>query len=63
MFFCQLSFDVIFLRKEIELFIRGFLKVSDRDAEAAIRRCSQEKVFWKYAANLQENAHVEVWFQ
>ena len=25
--------------------------------------CCQEKVFWKYAANLQENAHAEVWFQ
>ena len=21
------------------------------------------KVFWKYAANLQENIHAEVWFQ
>ena len=21
------------------------------------------KVFWKYAANLQENTHAEVWFQ
>ena len=28
--------------------------------EAAVQRCSQEKVFWKYAANLQENAHTEV---
>ena len=31
--------------------------------EAAIQRCSQEKVFWKYAANLLENTHAEVWFQ
>ena len=30
--------------------------------EAAIQRCSQEKLFWKYAANLQKNTHVEVWF-
>ena len=22
----------------------------------------QEKVFWKYAANLLENTHAEVWF-
>ena len=28
--------------------------------EAAIQRWSQEKVFWKYAANLQENTHAEV---
>ena len=32
-------------------------------AEAATQRCSQEKVFWKYAANLQENTHAELWFQ
>ena len=30
---------------------------------AATQTCSQEKVFWKYAANLQEITHVEVWFQ
>ena len=28
--------------------------------EAAIQRWSQEKVFWKHAANLQENTHAEV---
>ena len=33
------------------------------DAEAATQRCSWEKVFWKYAANLLENTHAEVWFQ
>ena len=32
-------------------------------SEAALQRCSWEKVFWKYVANLQENTHVEVWFQ
>ena len=31
--------------------------------EAATQRCSLEKVFWKYAANLQGNTHAEVWFQ
>ena len=25
--------------------------------EGAVQRCSYEKVFWKYAANLQENTH------
>ena len=29
--------------------------------EAALQRCSEEKVFWKYAANLQEYTHVEKW--
>ena len=28
--------------------------------EAALQRCSQEKVFWKYVTNLQKNTHVEV---
>ena len=28
--------------------------------EAATQRCSAEKMFWKYAANLQENTHAEV---
>ena len=34
-----------------------------QQSEAAAQRGSSEKVFWKYAANLQENTHVEVWFQ
>ena len=28
--------------------------------EAATQRCSEEKVFWKYAANLQENTQADV---
>ena len=32
------------------------------NSEAALYRCSWEKLFWKYAANLQENTHVEVQF-
>ena len=32
-------------------------------SEAATLRCSSEKVFWKYAANLQKNTHAEVRFQ
>ena len=32
-------------------------------SEAVLQRCSYEKVFWKYAANLQENIHTEVQFQ
>ena len=30
--------------------------------EAATQMCSREKVFWKYAASLQENTHAEVRF-
>ena len=29
--------------------------------EAATQRCSMKKMFWKYAANLQENNQAEVW--
>ena len=32
-------------------------------SEVALPRCSYKKVFWKYAANLQENTHADVWFQ
>ena len=32
-------------------------------SEAALQRCSYEKVFWKHAENLQENTLAEVWFQ
>ena len=32
-------------------------------AEAAVQRCFQEKVIWKYAANLLENTHVKKLFQ
>ena len=32
-------------------------------SEAAIWRCSWEKVFWKYSASLEENTHAEVLFQ
>ena len=34
-----------------------------KSTEATIQRCSLEKVFWKYVANLQENTHAEVRFQ
>ena len=30
--------------------------------EAAVQRCSSEKVFWKYAAVLREDTHAEVQF-
>ena len=31
-------------------------------SEVGLQRRSLEKVFWKYAANLRENTHAEVWF-
>ena len=34
-----------------------------KSAEAAVQSCPLEKVFGKYAANLQKNTHDEVWFQ
>ena len=32
-------------------------------SETAIQRCSYEKLFWEYAANLKKNIHAEVWKQ
>ena len=32
-------------------------------SKAAIQTYPWEKVFWQYAANLQENTKAEVWFQ
>ena len=31
--------------------------------EAVTQKCSLEKVFWKYPANLQESTYAEVQFQ
>ena len=36
---------------------------SERFPEAVTQRRSYEKVFWKHAANLQENTRAEVRFQ
>ena len=37
-----------------------FLTVLNASSEAALRKCSYKKVFWKYTANLRENTHAEV---
>ena len=31
-----------------------------KKTEAALHRCSYQKMFWKFAANLQENIHTKV---
>ena len=41
--------------------VNGRVFVYKLSAEAAVQRFSEEKVFWKYAANAQENTHGEVW--
>ena len=35
----------------------------DKKRNKKNKRCSFNKVFWKYVADLLENTHVEVWFQ
>ena len=48
----------------VVLFINSFVYILKPEiTEAATQRCSWEKVFWKYAANLHENTHAEVQFQ
>ena len=37
--------------------------LSDLFTEASLHRCSYKMMFWRYAANIQENTHVEEWFQ
>ena len=32
-------------------------------SEAAIQMCLKERVFWKYAVNLEENTYAELRFQ
>ena len=44
-----------FAKLETDLLRKG-------QSEAAIQSCSYETVFREYAANLQENTHVEVSF-
>ena len=36
-------------------------KTSHENLETALQRCSYKKVFWKYATNLQEKTHAEMW--
>ena len=54
---------VLFLYQKKKLLQQALSKKKKKVSEAAVQRCSYEKVFWKYAANLQENNHGEVWFQ
>ena len=53
---------IIFVRKILNTFDAALL-VKLETSEAAVLRCYEEKMLWKYAANLQENTHAEVWFQ
>ena len=58
--FCNCAFPEHFLTMklgEITVFYAVIL------TETVLQRCSYEKVFWEYAAYLQENTYAEVWFQ
>ena len=54
-----LKMSTVFIVCEVES-SQNILKLS---SEAGVQGYSLEKVFWKYAANLQENTHAEVRFQ
>ena len=43
-------------------FIEKLSEAASLRSEVALQRFFNEKLFWKYAANLQENTHAEVWF-
>ena len=58
---CSISVSPENIRKPVAFwYSRGG---GDKKADAARQRFSSEKVLWKYAADLQENTHTEVWFQ
>ena len=44
----------------MECFLLIVVTFLSGETEAVIQSCFQEKLFWKYAANLKENAHVKV---
>ena len=46
---------------KVQFLVIFFLALGE--TEVALQRCSEETLFWKYTANLQENIHVEVQFQ
>ena len=45
------------------IFYYGNVTILLTTLEATFLRCSEEKMSWKYSANLQENTHAEVLFQ
>ena len=49
---------LLFFVGKVNLF---FVCVDVLSSEAIFRKCSYKRVFWKYAATLQENTHAEVW--
>ena len=65
----QNDFNELFLEEKLShsnfgktfSYMRCYSRFSQ--SEAAVQRYSEKKVFWKYAANLQENTHAEVRFQ
>ena len=55
------SFHWIFLLFFVGKVNRFFVCVDVLSSEAIFRKCSYKRVFWKYAATLQENTHAEMW--
>ena len=47
----------------VKCIITNDLVMEPKFSEAVLQMCSYEKVFWKYAADLQENIHAKVGFQ
>ena len=45
------------------IFLCDFADVLIKYSEEVLQTWSYEKIIWKYAANLQQNIHVKVWFR
>ena len=59
MYYCVLLLIIAKRKKNFTLLDlhTKFVSVKMFSSEAAFQRCSYKKMFWKYAANLQENTH------
>ena len=57
------SHDTLFIQKKIHEFHENYHYQIYNSSKVSLQRCSSKQMFWKYAANLQENIHAEVWFR
>ena len=54
------TFENMSFEKSTNITEQQNLKKKIKWAEAVLQSCSYKKVFWKYAANVQENTHAKV---
>ena len=55
-------FQMMVLDMQQKTVVDNVTQFADHAIEASLQRCFYKEVFWKYAENLQENTHVDMWF-